>query len=154
MSNKDFVFSFLREISKKFATELQSELENKTPTEIVEKEDFLPDFNNKKQYLDFKTGYVCKTSSGNVVKLIQPYDSFTFDKEPEFLPSQWAFYWSTDPSKAKPFLSIATSPYNKDECCIFEDHIWRSTSEIPNVYSPAEYPNGWTDLGPKSDYIL
>ena len=83
---------------------------------------------------------------------MQPYDSLTYPQEPEELPAQWGFYWSTNPKKAKPYVKSAESPYYKGDCCIEKDGVYRSTLETANVYAPSEYPAGWEYLGNKSGF--
>ena len=124
------------------ATALQTNAENMTGTELHKETYKIPDFNAENQYLDYKIGFVCKTVAGNVVKLLQPYDSTIFTRQPEELTAQWGFKWSSDPALAKPFLQSAESPYMIDECCIWEDAIYRSTIDN-NIHSPADYPAGW-----------
>ena len=79
--------------------------------------------------------------------VLQPYDSTIYTGEPETLPAQWGFVWSTDPAKALPFVTMSTSPYMKGDCCTDGGKVWRSTINN-NVWSPDTYPQGWTELGP------
>jgi hypothetical protein len=73
---------------------------------------------------------------------LQPYDSDIFKAEPEELSAQWGFAWSDDPAKAKPFVSIATSPYMTGNCCSENELIYRSKMDN-NTWSPSDYPDGW-----------
>lgn len=134
-------------IGRMIAQDLQARAPDMTPTEVIAEEEFLPMFDASRQYLNFDPGYICKTAQGNIVKLLQSYDSTIYTQQPENLQAQWGFYWSTDPIKARPFLKLSTSPYYKDSCCVYSDHIWRSKIDN-NVWSPSEYPQGWEDLGP------
>lgn len=136
---------FLEYLARKEAMTLQENSSAMSPDEIVAADLIIPEFDNTKQYLDYQPGYVCKTKSGNVVKLLQPYDSLIYPQQPEELPAQWGFYWSTQLQHARPFLKLSTSPYYKESCCIFEGYIWRSTIDN-NVFSPSEYPMGWERL--------
>ena len=95
-----------------------------------------------KNMLERKSGFVCRSSAGRVVRLVQPYDSTIYTQEPEELPAQWGFAWSTDPAKALPFVAMATSPYNKGDCCTDGGVIYRSII-ANNVWSPSAYPAGW-----------
>ena len=90
-------------------------------------------------------GFVCKSSAGRVVRLIQNYDSSVFTGEPEELPAQYGFAWSNDPQKAKPFIALSTSPYMKGNCCTENDVVYRSTIDN-NVYAPSAYTQGWEKL--------
>lgn len=146
MNDRDFVLMVLKEFGATKAKILQQNASSMTSDELISNADFIPDFDPKRQYLNFSAGYICKSPSGNIVKLLQPYDSAIYTQNPENLPAQWGFYWSTDPTKAKLFLKSSTSPYQVDDCCLFNDHIWRSM--IPNnVWSPSENASGWKDLG-------
>ena len=87
-------------------------------------------------------GFICKSSAGRVVRLIQNYDSDTFPAEPEELPAQWRFVWSTDPAKAKPFIALSTSPYGVGDCCTENGIVYRSTHDN-NTFAPSEYPAWW-----------
>lgn len=153
MSDMLFVLELFQRMGETVARSLQQNAPNMTSTEIIAAEDFLPDFNPNRQYLNFSAGYICRTPDGNVVKLLQPYDSLIYPEPPEQLPAQWGFHWSTDPKKAKPFMKISTSPYNKGECCVFEGKVWRSVLASANVYSPSEYPQGWENLGPTGNFV-
>lgn len=146
MTNEEFVLSIMAKLGKIAAQSLQDRISTMSSTEIVNESDLLPEFNPEKQYLNFQAGYVCRSPIGNAVKLLQPYDSTIYTQPPEELPAQWGFYWSSDPTKAKSFLKLATSPYNVNDCCEFEGYVYRST--IPNnVWSPDENPSGWVNLG-------
>lgn len=148
MSNtsKAYVLDTMRRMGKTVAKQLQADAPNLTGTEIIAQEDYLPDFNPDRQYLNFKAGYVCRSAAGRAVKLLQPYDSTIYTDQPENLPAQWGFYWSTDPKKARPFIALSTSPYNTGDCCTHDDHVWQSGQDN-NVWAPGTTGIKWTDLG-------
>lgn len=108
----------------------------------------IPDFQSAKAKMNMlqrKAGFICKSSAGRVVKLLQPYDSDIYTGEPEELPAQWGFKWSKNPKDALPFVKIATSPFNIDECCTENGRYFRSTHDN-NVWSPSEYPTYWEEI--------
>mgnify|MGYP001625341433 CR=1 FL=1 len=146
MSSRDLVLDALRRIGRQVAEKLQEDAPGMTGTEVVAQQDYLPKFDHTRQYKDFKAGYVCRSSAGRAVKLIQPYDSMTYTQEPEELPAQWGFYWSNDPKKALPFIALSTSPYNTGDCCTYEGHVWRSGQD-GNVWAPGSVGVKWDDLG-------
>lgn len=118
-------------------------------TELYAEDDKIPSFQaavKQKNMLDRKAGqtdgFVCKSTAGRVVRLIQNYDSDVFTGEPEELPAQWGFVWSDDPAKAKPFIALSTSPYMTGNCCIENGITYRSTIDN-NVFAPSAYPAGW-----------
>lgn len=99
--------------------------------EIVANEYRIPVFRNDVHY---PVGFVCKTSAGNIVRLLEEYDA---EGEPEENPAHWHFYWTKDPEKSTPY--VATS-YNTDECCIYENAVWKSLTDN-NTTVPNE--QGW-----------
>lgn len=149
MTNKDFVLETLKRSGRIIAADLQTRAEGMTGTEVNAEADYLPDFDvavKSKNMLDRPAGYVCRSAEGRAVKLLQPYDSAVYTGQPETLPAQWGFYWSTDPAKALPFIALATSPYNKGDCCTHEGHVWRSGQDA-NTWAPGTTGVKWDDLG-------
>lgn len=130
---------------KAAAEALQQAAPDMTGTELNGSAEAIPMFEAAKRVknmLHRPIGFVCISSAGRVVRLLQPYDSDIFTQEPEVLPAQWGFVWSTDPAHARPFVGISTSPYGVGEVCSWGLDIYRSL--IPsNVWSPADYPQGW-----------
>ena len=131
------------------ALALQEKAPEMTGTELYAEDGNIPDFQAakaQKNMLERKAGqtdgFICKSSAGRVVRLIQNYDSNTFPAEPEELPAQWRFVWSTDPAKAKPFVALSTSPYGVGDCCTENGSTYRSTIDN-NVWAPSAYPAGW-----------
>ena len=144
-NDKEFVLQALRETGLARAQALQAQAAELTGTELYAAEDFIPEFKaacELKNMLERSAGFVCRSTAGRVVKLLQPYDSSTYTQEPEELPAQWGFQWSTDPAKALPFVALATSPYNTGDCCTEGGAAWRSAID-GNVWSPSAYPQGW-----------
>lgn len=143
-----FILEKMRAQGKIDAIALQAISGEMTGTELNAQTDVIPAFTKAvkvKNMLDRPIGFVCKSSAGRVVALLQPYNSNVYTQEPEELPAQWRFKWSTDPAKALPFVKMATSPYNIGDCCTWEGAVKRSTIDN-NVHSPAEYPQGWEDV--------
>ena len=141
------------------ALTLQENSGSMSGTELNAQTDVIPDFIESvkvKNMLDRPAGqtggFVCRSSAGRVVSLLQKYDSTVYlhedgtPWEPEELPAQWRFKWSTDPAKALPFIKLSTSPYDVGDCYTFNGGVYRSTIN-GNVYSPEEYPSGVEYLG-------
>ena len=135
----------IKKLAKFYAENLQTKASEMTGTELYSEKTFIPKFDAAKQYLNFKAGYVCKSSAGRVVKLLQPYDSTVYTQEPEELPAQWGFVWSTNPEHALPFVALSTSPFGKGECCTENDIVYRSLIDN-NVWAPSAYPQGWEEV--------
>ena len=145
MTSKEFVLETLKRSGKIAAQSVQSKAAEMTGTELYAEDYYIPEFSEavkKKNMLDRPIGFVCKSSAGRVVKLIQNYDSDIYTAEPEDLPAQFGFVWSKDPAKALPFIALSTSPYMTDECCTENDIVYKSKID-GNVYSPTEHPDGW-----------
>lgn len=145
MTNKEFVLETMKRSGKLAALSVQDKSADMTGTELNAEAMYIPDFVaacQKMNMLKRPVGFVCKSSAGRVVKLLQNYDSTIYTQEPEDLPAQWGFVWSDDPAHAKPFVAISTSPYMKGNCCTEGDGIFRSTMDN-NVHAPSAYPAGW-----------
>lgn len=143
----------MREHGLNAAKALQVASVDMNGTQLYEKEEYIPDFlaavavkNMLERKAGKEDGFLCRSSAGRIVRLIQNYDSDIYTQEPEDLPAQWGWYWSTDPKKALPFVSISTSPYNTGDCCTYEDHVWRSGQDN-NTWAPGTLNVEWEDLG-------
>ena len=139
----------IKHMAKLAAQAVQANAENMTGTELNAEDKYIPEFKAacaKKNMLyrnaGQKDGFVCKSSAGRVVRLLQNYDSSIYTQEPEELPAQFGFVWSKDPAKALPFIALATSPYDTGDCCTETGIVYRSTMD-GNVHAPSAYPQGW-----------
>lgn len=143
--NKEIYLDAMKDRGFYDASELQARSDGMTGTELYAEEEKIPAFAAAvalKNMLERPVGFVCKSPTGRVVKLLQLYDSSVYTQEPENLPAQWGFVWSTDPAKALPFIALSTSPYNTGDCCTEEGVAYRSKMD-GNVYAPSAYPDGW-----------
>lgn len=134
------------------AQELQDKSLQMTGTELNAADDRIPRFLEAvkhKNMLDRKAGqndgFICLSSAGRVVRLIQNYNSDVYTAEPEDLPAQWRFVWSTDPAKAKPFIASSTSYYNTGDCCLNKAGEPRRSKIDANVFDPDASPEFWED---------
>ena len=147
-TDKEIVLELMRESSKLLAQSVQDKADTMTGTELNGKTLYIPDFSaacEKTNMLNRPVGFVCKSAAGRVVKLLQPYDSTIYTQEPEELPAQWGFVWSNNPEHAKEYVAMSTSPYMKDNCCLENDKVYRSTIDN-NVWAPSAYPQGWEEV--------
>lgn len=148
MTSKERVLQRERDRGRLAAQEVQSRSADMTDTELNAVDDRIPRFKAavaKMNMRERKAGFVCKSTAGRVVKLLQPYDSAIYIQEPEELPAQWGFVWSQDPAKALPFVAISTSPYNTGDCCTEDGVIYRSKIDN-NVWAPSAYRDGWKEV--------
>ena len=142
---KHKVLTIMYEEGQRNALDFQERSASMTGTEMYAQEEKIPEFKSavkKQNMLERKAGFVCKSTVGRVVVLLQPYDSTIYTEEPEKYPSMWGFKWSDDPKKALPFIAISTSPYMKRNCCTEEGIVYRSKMDN-NVWSPSDYPQAW-----------
>ena len=144
--------TIMYEEGRRQALDLQERSPTLTGTELNAEEEKIPSFREaarQKNMLDRRAGqtdgFVCRSSAGRVVRLIQNYDSDIYTAEPEDLPAQWRMVWSTDPEKALPFIALSTSPYATGDCCTENDVVYRSIMDN-NVWSPSSYPTGWEEV--------
>lgn len=145
MTSKERVLQRERQRGYEAAKVVQDNADMMTGTELYAVDDRIPSFKAavaRMNMLDRPVGFVCKSSAGRVVRLLQVYDSDIYTQEPEELPAQWGFKWSTDPAKSLPFVPMSTSPYMIGDCCTDDGKTYRSTVDN-NVWSPVDYPAGW-----------
>lgn len=149
MSNaKERVLQRERQRGYEAAKAVQAKADDMTGTELYAVDDRIPAFlaaREKKNMADRNVGFVCKSTARRVVRLIQPYDSDIYTAEPEELPAQWGFKWSTDPAKALPFVALSTSPYMIGDCCLDTEGKAKRSTIDNNVWAPEDYPAGWED---------
>lgn len=152
MTSKDRVLQRERERGRLAAQAVQLSSPTMTGTELNAADDRIPRFKEAvkhKNMLDRtagqEDGFVCLSSAGRVVRLIQNYDSDVFTGEPEELPAQWRFVWSQDPAHAKPFIALTTSYYNKGDCCLNAAGEPRRSNIDVNTFDPDVSPQFWED---------
>lgn len=137
--------TIMYEEGRRQALDLQQRSGSLSGTQLYAEDSLIPEFRAAKQTMNMllrDPGFVCKSSAGRVVKLLQVYDSNIYPQEPEELSAQWGFVWSTDPARALPFVAMSTSPYMKRDCCTENGTTFRSTIDY-NVWAPSAYPAGW-----------
>ena len=135
------------------ALNLQERSSGLTGTELNAQDNKIPSFRaavDAQNMLHRKAGqtdgFVCKSTAGRVVRLIQNYDSDVFTGEPEELPAQFRFVWSHDPAKAQPFLASSTGYYNAGDCCLNRaGRAVRSKIDV-NTFDPDVSPEFWEDV--------
>ena len=145
MTSKERVLQRERDRGRMAAQEVQAKSAEMTGTQLNAVEDRIPKYAEAVKVMNMlerPVGFVCKSSEGRVVKLLQNYDSTIYTKEPEEYPALWGFVWSNNPEHAKPFISLSTSPYMIGNCCTENEAIYRSTIDN-NVYAPSIYQQGW-----------
>lgn len=152
MTSKERVLKREYDRGRLAAQEVQDKSSNMTGTELNAEDDKIPSFraavavkNMLERTAGQTDGFVCKSSAGRVVRLIQNYDSDVFTQEPEELPAQWRLVWSTDPAKAKPFIASSTSYYNTGDCCLNAAGQPKRSKIDVNTFDPDVNPEYWED---------
>lgn len=151
MTSKEKVLQRERDRGKLAALEVQERSFAMTGTELYAVSDRVPRFREAVKHMNMQNrhagladGFVCKSTAGRVVRLIQNYDSDVFTGEPEELPAQFGFVWSNDPAHALPYVAISTSPYMKGNCCTENGKVYRSIADN-NVHAPSAWSQGWEE---------
>ena len=100
MTSKERVLQRERDRGRMAAQAVQEAAPTMTGTELNAADDRIPRFAEAvkhKNMLNRKAGqedgFVCRSSAGRVVRLIQNYDSDTFTAEPEELPDGVSTLW-------------------------------------------------------------
>lgn len=152
MTSKERVLKREYDRGRMAAQSVQEASPNMTGTELNAADDRIPRFKEAVKHqnmLDRKAGqedgFVCISSAGRVVRLIQNYNSDVYTAEPEELPAQFRFVWSTDPAKAKPFIASSTSYYNTGDCCLNKAGEPRRSKIDVNTFDPDVSPEFWED---------
>lgn len=146
LTSKEFVLRTFRKYGKATAQALQERADEMTGTELYDEYGYIPSYYAacaKMNMLNRPRGFVCRSPQGRVMRLIQNYDSDIYTQEPEELTAQWGFKWSKNPKHALPFVSIATSPYNTDECCVGSDGVTYASTIETNTWDPVVVPQYW-----------
>lgn len=147
MTSREFVLETMYKWGQTAAEALQKKSAELTGTELNADGKYIPSFRAacaRKNMKERSAGFICKSSAGRIVKLLQPYDSSIYTAEPEELPSLWGFVWSKDPRHALPFVAISTSPFMTGDCCIDPADGLPYRSKVDNnVHAPSAWPAGW-----------
>lgn len=85
MTDKEFTLDTMRRYGRQRALDVQTESATMTNTELNAQDDYIPDFlaakekmNMLERHAGLTDGFVCKSSEGRVVRLLQNYDSDVF----------------------------------------------------------------------------
>lgn len=150
MTNKEYVLDAMCRQGRAAAVALQERASGMTGTEMINEENYIPEFNPQKDYSGWKAGSPV-TDEGQVWLLIIPHNAANYpDTRPSANRACWGLAHTTNPSKAKPWVaSYGTSGmYMTDEHCTYQNHLWRSRKDN-NSYSPGAVGTSdfWEDLG-------
>lgn len=146
-----FFVKFIQRTARMLGEWYQQKAPTMTNDELYEESEFFPLYSAEKDYSDKADGYVCRAQDGTMMRLVHS-GRFTFYTDNEKVTSirdvnatssiVWKSCWSTDPKRAREFISSELSAYGKDECCIYNEEVYRCLSNEV-VQSPEESPEDW-----------
>lgn len=142
-----YLCSFFKGVARMLGEYYQTKVPEMSSDELYAISDFLPAYNTERHdYTQKPDGYTCRKEDGTIMTLI-PSSMPLGDHAENGSISQpmWHCHWSTDPSKAKAFISDDISPYSKDECCFWDGKVFRSVVD-DNCLSPEDAPNSWEEI--------
>lgn len=144
LQNDPFFIKFLQKTARMLGEWYQEKAPSMTNDELYDDNEFIPMFNPERDYGDKTEGYVCKDADGTIMRLtsVESLPVTISDEEEVGTGNFWRKCWSKDPMKARPFMTVTTSPYNEGECCIFNGEIYRATDNMV-IDSPADDPSSW-----------
>lgn len=144
LQNDPFFIKFIQRLARVLGEWYQEKAPSMSNDALYEDSEFIPMYNPDRDYSEKTEGYVCKDFDGTIMRLTSVESlPMAVSEEDEVQPGMfWRKCWSTDPSKAKAFVTVATAPYNEGECCQFEGEIYRATDNMVTE-SPADDPSSW-----------
>lgn len=154
MTNKEFIMEVMEKVGKDEASKLKEDASSMTPTQIIEMERAIQDFDPKKDYTNSPVGTPV-LDEGQVWSLIQPHNASYYGGRPSTLRALWGLLHTKNPKKAKAWVApLGTSGmYMQDECYLdYDGHVYKSLQNN-NVYNHEQYPSYWQDLGLMSDIL-
>ena len=143
------VLNEVKKMAALAAKDLRDRAPGMTGTEIIAEEDYIPFWNENKDYSNVAIGSPVK-DEGQVYALLQPHNaSYYPGARPKDLAALWRVKHTTDPAKAKPWVKPTSTSdmYLKDECMIWtDDTVKRCVLDAGTIYSPDEYAPAWEDV--------
>lgn len=147
MTDKEYVLSIMRRFGKQAAEELRSRADTMTGTELLDEEDYIPEFNAGKDYTTSPKGTPVKVGE-QVYKLVIPHNPSHYPgTTPETNRTLWEISHTKNPAKTKPFIEPAgtSGMYYIGEVCAEGGKTYKSLADN-NVYSPSAYPQNWEEI--------
>lgn len=143
LENNSFTTRLLVKLAQMLARDYQNRASEMTADELYEASDFLPTYNEDRDYSGKPAGYVCKSIDGVIMRLAEPSATFDLnDSKNGASQPMWGYIWSKDPKYAKTYVRSELTPYNAGDCCLWNDEVYISKID-ENYHSPEEAPNDW-----------
>lgn len=140
------------------AKDIQERSGSMSSDELYRNETLIPVYDPEKHdYTTKPIGYVCKTEAGIIMRLLDTNGdtdiaALSLDGDENYTTNSapnWKLCWPTEPSLAKEFVAVDTSPYNRGDCAVQNGYVYRSKMDN-NLTNPSENEEGWEPLGPTS----
>ena len=147
--SKSRVLQREKERGKQDALNLAARVPELDGTGIIAEEDHIPKWSEKAAYTADMLGWPVQYD-GQVYTIQQPHTpAHNPGVYPPDLPAIYFRQNTQDPAKAKPYIAPngRSGVYIKGDCCTAGGHVWRSTFDGENVWSPTDFPDVWEDLG-------
>lgn len=146
--------SVMYEEGRRNALALQEQAASLSGTEIIAQEENIPAWSSTKDYSKWPIGAPVQDDGQDWLLLI-PHHAAHYTGRPAGLRALWGLAHTTDPKKAKPWVSSygTSGLYMLNECCTYpvpdgNVHVFR------NLYDKNEFPpltlnveDRWEDLG-------
>lgn len=142
------------EEGRRNALALQEQAAGMTGTEIIAQEENIPEWSSIKDYSKWPVGAPVSDEGQDWLLLI-PHNAAHYAGRPSGLRALWGLAHTTDPKKAKPWVSSygTSGLYMLHECCTYPApdgsvHVFRNLhdkNEFPPLTLNLEYR--WEDLG-------
>lgn len=148
MDNKDFIMTAMHTAGAADASAIaaKSVSGEADDTVLIAAEEQIPTW-RQRDYTDVPIGTPYKYGD-QVYKLWQAHDA---TNQPDWTPdkavSLWDICHTTDPAKAKPYVTPqgTRGMYQIGDVCTEGGKLYRSTMEN-NVWEPSAYPQGWEEI--------
>lgn len=146
MTSKDIVLKIHRDMGRTDALALREKAiaGTITDTEIIDHEEAVPNWNEKKDYTDAAVGTPV-AHDGQIYALIQPHNAAYYQgSTPATLAALWRVKHTKNPKKAKPFVQPTSTSdmYLVGECMIWTDgNVMRAVRDTN--FRPDEYAADW-----------
>lgn len=148
MDNRDFVMAAMHTagVADASAIAAKSVSGEADGTALIAAEEQIPTW-RQRNYTDVPIGTPYKYGD-QVYKLWQAHDA---TNQPDWTPdkavSLWDICHTTDPAKAKPYVTPqgTRGMYQTGDVCTEGGKLYRSTMEN-NVWEPSAYPQGWEEI--------
>lgn len=148
MTSKERVLSREQARGRADALDLAARASAMDGTDIIAEEDHIPPWREDAVYTADMVGWPV-ADGGQVYTILQAHTPANNPgSRPADLPAIYSIQHTRDSKRAKPWLAPngTSGMYMTGDCAAEEGHVWRSLLDS-NVWRPAEYPDGWEDLG-------